>query len=264
MNDVLQAFMMALLAGLSTGIGSIIAVVFGKTSPRYTSFTLGFSAGVMMYVSLTEIIIKARDALTADLSVRLGTGITLVSFFGGILLIALIGRLIPSFEGEACEKSLVRMKKQKALQLIRAGLFPAFAIALHNFPEGMATFVSALRDPSVAVPIVIAIAIHNIPEGIAVAVPVLRVTKSKKAAFFISLFSGITEPIGALLCWLLLMPVMSDTVMGIIFAAAAGVMVYICADEILPAAQREGEHSLSVMGFVFGMGLMAVSLYLFI
>ena len=144
------------------------------------------------------------------------------------------------------------------------GLFCAFAIAIHNFPEGMATFVSALRDPRVALPVVFAIAIHNIPEGIAVAVPVLRATGSRRASFWISFLSGLAEPLGALFCWLVLMPIMSDTAYGIIFAASAGIMVYICIDEIIPAAEESGHHSLSVLGFVLGMAVMALSIILFI
>lgn len=264
MNDVLLAFLMALFAGLSTGIGSAVTVLSKSTGPRFMSLTLGFSAGVMVYVSLTEIVSKATDALSSDMGEGIGRVFAILSFFCGVLLIALIGRLIPSFEGENIEKSFANVKEASGLRLLKTGIFSAFAIALHNFPEGMATFVSALRDPGVALPVVIAIAIHNIPEGIAVAAPVLRATGSKRAAFLISFLSGLAEPVGALFCWLLLMPVMSDTVYGIVFAAAAGIMVYICIDEILPAAEEQGRHSLTVLGFILGMAVMAVSLLLFV
>ena len=212
---------------------------------------------------MTEILSKATAALTLDMGARFGSIACVLSFFGGILLIALIGRLIPSFEGKTVEKSFEGYRNSSKIRLMRTGLFSAFAIAMHNFPEGMATFVSALRDPGVAVPVVVAIAIHNIPEGIAVAAPVYRATGSRKTAFLISFLSGLAEPLGALLCWLLLMPFMSDTVFGIIFAAAAGIMVYICVDEILPSAEEHRRHGLTVAGFVFGMALMALSLLLF-
>ena len=263
MNDVLIAFLLALFAGMSTGIGSAACVLSKSTPPRFMAFTLGFSAGVMMYVSLKEIAIKAVAALCSDMGERMGNIVAAISFFSGILLIALIGKLIPSFE-ESSEHNVFREGSRSGLGLLRTGIFSAFALALHNFPEGMATFVSALRDPGVAIPIVAAIAIHNIPEGIAVAAPVYRATASRKIAFLVSFFSGLTEPVGALVCWLVLMPLMSDTLYGILFALAAGIMVYICVDEILPSAQKEGHHDLMIFGFVFGMAVMAVSLLLFI
>ena len=146
---------------------------------------------------------------------------------------------------------------------MRLGLFTALAIALHNFPEGLATFISALQEPALAVPIVAAIAIHNIPEGIAVSVPIYHATGSKIKAFRYSFLSGLAEPVGALVGWSVLMPIMNDIVFGVIFAAVAGIMVFISFDELLPAAREYGEHHLSVYGLVSGMGVMAVSLLLF-
>lgn len=151
-----------------------------------------------------------------------------------------------------------------ARKLMRMGVFTALAIAIHNFPEGLATFVSALQSPSIAIPIVVAIAIHNIPEGIAVSVPIYQATGSRKKAFCYSFLSGLAEPLGALIGWLLLMPIMTDTVFGIIFAAVAGIMVFISFDELLPAAREYGEHHLSIYGLISGMAVMAVSLLLFI
>ena len=146
---------------------------------------------------------------------------------------------------------------------MRMGVFTALAVGVHNFPEGLATFVSALQDPSIAIPIVAAIAIHNIPEGIAVSVPIYQATGSRKKAFFYSFISGLAEPIGALIGWLILMPVMNDTVFGIIFAGVAGIMVFISVDELLPAAREYGEHHISIYGLIAGMMVMAVSLLLF-
>ena len=143
------------------------------------------------------------------------------------------------------------------------GIFTALAIAVHNFPEGLATFVSALQDPSIAIPIVAAIAIHNIPEGIAVSVPIYQASGSKKKAFLYSFASGFAEPVGALIGWLVLMPIMNDVVFGVIFAAVAGIMVFISVDELLPAAREYGEHHLSIYGLIGGMVVMSVSLLLF-
>ena len=144
------------------------------------------------------------------------------------------------------------------------GVFTALAIAIHNFPEGLATFISAFQDPSVAIPIVVAIAIHNIPEGIAVSVPIYQATGSRKKAFMYSFLSGLAEPIGALIGWFILIPVMNDVIFGVIFAAVAGIMIFISVDELLPAAREYGEHHLSIYGLIGGMAVMAVSLLLFV
>ena len=278
MGNILFAFTLTLFAGLSTGIGSLIAFFAKKTNKKFLSISLGFSAGVMIYVSMIEIFVKAQDALTMELGEKLGAVWTVIAFFGGMFLIALIDKVIPSAENpheprnviadcegcgdcEICVKE-AKQKREKE-QLMRTGIFTALAIAIHNFPEGMATFVSAFQDPSVAIPVVAAIAIHNIPEGIAVSVPIYQATGSKKRAFAYSFLSGLAEPIGALAGWLILIPIMSDMVYGIIFAGVAGIMVFISIDELLPAAREYGEHHLSVYGMIGGMIVMAVSLLLF-
>lgn len=272
------AFGLTLIAGLSTGIGSLIAFFAKKTNKKFLSVSLGFSAGVMIYVSMIEIFTKAQTALIAELGEKQGAIWTVIAFFGGMFLIALIDRLIPSAENphepknvladcEGCGDCEVCVKEQKEKQqreqLMRLGLFTALAIGIHNFPEGMATFVSAFQDPSVAIPIVAAIAIHNIPEGIAVSVPIYQATGSRKRAFLYSFLSGLAEPIGALIGWLVLIPIMSDMVYGIIFAGVAGIMVFISVDELLPAAREYGEHHLSIYGLIAGMMVMAASLLLF-
>lgn len=144
------------------------------------------------------------------------------------------------------------------------GGFTALAIGIHNFPEGLATFTAAMSDPNLGIAIAVAIAIHNIPEGIAVSVPVFYATGNKKKAFTLSFLSGLSEPIGAIIGYLLLMQFMSPLVFGIVFAAVAGIMVFISIDELLPAAQEYGEHHLSIYGLVGGMGVMALSLLMFI
>lgn len=278
MGNIMFAFMLTLFAGLSTGVGSLIAFFAKKTNKKFLSISLGFSAGVMIYVSMIEIFVKAQDALTSELGEKAGAIWTVLAFFGGMFLIALIDKLIPSAENphearsvvadcEGCGECEICVKEQKAKrekeQLMRTGVFTALAIAIHNFPEGMATFVSAFQDPSVAIPVVAAIAIHNIPEGIAVSVPIYQATGSRKRAFSYSFLSGFAEPIGALIGWLVLIPIMSDMVYGVIFGAVAGIMVFISIDELLPAAREYGEHHLSVYGMIAGMMVMAASLLLF-
>lgn len=266
MNNVLFAFGLTLFAGLCTGIGSAIAFFTKKTNTKFLSISLGFSAGVMIYVSMIEIFFKAKDSLTNELGLKIGSWVTVISFFGGMLLIALIDKVIPSGENPHDIYKIEDINNNSNLdnKLLRMGIFTALAVGIHNFPEGLATFISALQEPSIAIPIAVAIAIHNIPEGIAVSVPVYYATGDKKKAFFYSFLSGLSEPIGALLGYLILMPFINDLVFGILFASVAGIMVFISLDELLPSAREYGEHHLSIYGLVAGMIVMAISLLLFI
>ena len=274
MSNLYMAFLFTLIAGLSTGIGSLIAFLAKKTNKKFLSISLGFSAGVMIYVSMVEIFASAQDTLTTALGERFGSWVTVISFFGGMFLITLIDKFIPSEENphdiklmdnvEDSEKIIEENKHKETSKLMRTGIFTALAIAIHNFPEGLATFVSALQSPSIAIPIVAAIAIHNIPEGISVSVPIYYATGSKKKAFIYSFMSGLAEPMGAIVGYLILLPIMNDTVFGIIFASVAGIMVFISLDELLPSAREYGEHHLSIYGLISGMIVMAVSLLLFV
>lgn len=275
-ENVLFAFGLTVFAGLSTGIGSALAFFAKRTNPKFLSLSLGFSAGVMIYVSFMEIMVKAKDALQADMGEVAGTWAVVISFFGGIALIALIDKLVPSYENphemhriedmipENIEDSEGLESEQGKRKLFRMGTMAALAIGIHNFPEGLATFTAALSDPNLGVAIAVAIAIHNIPEGIAVSVPIYYATGDKKKAFKYSFLSGLAEPIGATVGFLLLMPFMSEAVFGVIFAGVAGIMVFISLDELLPAAEEYGEHHLSIYGLVSGMAVMALSLLLFL
>lgn len=260
----LPAFGMTLLAGLSTGIGSLIALLTRHTNRKFLSVALGFSAGVMIYVSLVEILAQAQTTLAAALGTRGGHTAAVAAFFAGMGVIALIDKLIPEGENPHEVKLAEAMAQPVPARLMRMGVFTALAIAVHNFPEGLATFVSALQQPGLALPIVAAIAIHNIPEGIAVSVPIYQATGSRGKAFLYSFASGLAEPAGALVGWLVLRPFMSDTVFGLLFAGVAGIMVFISFDELLPAAREYGENHLSLYGLIAGMALMAVSLLLFL
>ncbi len=266
-NTIGFAFGLTLFAGLSTGIGSAIAFFARKTNTGFLSLALGFSAGVMIYVSFVEIFVKAHDALARELSDVSSHWVTAASFFGGILFIALIDKFIPAAENPH-EMHLVEemenKEKVKSDKLMRMGLFTALAIAIHNFPEGLATFTAAMEDPALGIAIAVAIAIHNIPEGIAVSVPVYYATGNKKKAFWLSFLSGLAEPVGALIGFLILMPFMSPVVFGVLFAGVAGIMVFISLDELLPAAEEYGEHHLSIYGLILGMAVMALSLLLFL
>ncbi|KZL91183.1 zinc transporter ZupT [Clostridium magnum] len=267
MENVIFAFSLTLFAGLCTGIGSALAFFAKKTNTKFLSISLGFSAGVMIYVSMIEIFFKAKTSLTAELGIKAGSWLTVGAFFGGMLIIALIDKVIPSGENPHDMYKVEDIKDRDShsnSKLLRMGIFTALAVGIHNFPEGLATFISALQEPSIAIPIAVAIAIHNIPEGIAVSVPVYYATGNRKKAFLYSFLSGISEPVGALVGYLILMPFMNNLVFGIIFAAVAGIMVFISLDELLPSAEEYGEHHLSIYGLVTGMAVMAISLLLFI
>ncbi|WP_163539922.1 zinc transporter ZupT [Gracilibacillus sp. YIM 98692] len=262
------AFSLTLLAGIATGVGSLLAFFTSNTNTKFLSWALGFSAGVMIYVSMIEIFVKAQESLVSAEGEVLGNWLTVIGFFGGMILIALIDKFIPK-QGNPHElKKVEDMNKKKTPNgdgnLLKMGTFTALAIAIHNFPEGIATFTAALQDPGLGVAIAVAIAIHNIPEGIAVSVPIYFSTGDKKKAFRLSFLSGLAEPVGAIVAFLFLMPFLTDLMFGIIFAGVAGIMVFISLDELLPAAKKYDEAHTSIYGLMFGMAVMALSLLLFI
>lgn len=266
-SQILTAFVFTLVAGLSTGIGSLIAFFAKRTNTRFLSVSMGFSAGVMIYVSMVDIFATAQSTLNSALGNRKGAWVATAAFFAGMLLIALIDKLIPSGENPHDFKkveSVGEEKTENTPDLMKMGLLTALAIAIHNFPEGIATFTAALKDPNLGIAITVAIAIHNIPEGIAVSIPVYYATGSKKRAFRLSFLSGLSEPLGAIVGFLILMPFLNDVVFGILFAAVAGIMMFISLDELLPSAREYGEAHLAIYGLISGMMVMAVSLILFI
>ena len=260
-SNILYPLLLTLGAGLATGIGSAIAFLTRRTNKRLLSFSLGLSGGVMIYVPFVELFQHSQLPLAAEWGQRPGTAMTVACFFAGILLIGIIDRLVPSVENPHEAHRVEEMAEQpRNPKLMRMGLMTALAIAIHNFPEGIATFTTAVDDTTLGAAIAVAIAIHNIPEGIAVSVPVYYATSDRAKAFRLSLLSGVAEPVGALLAWLVLMPFMSPTLMGCILAGVAGIMVFISIDELLPAAREYGEAHISIYGVVTGMAVMAVSL----
>lgn len=262
-NNFLFAFFITLLAGLSTGIGSLIALLAKKTNTKFLSFSLGLSAGVMLYVSFVELFPEAVTLFSKEMTDKYAEGYTTLFFFVGVAFIGIIDRLVPSKENPHEMRKVEDLnKKPSKHNLIRMGLMTAFAIAIHNFPEGIATFTAAYEDPSLGIPIAIAIAIHNIPEGIAVSVPIYHATGNKMKAFKLSFLSGLAEPLGGLVAYALLLNYMSDFVMASMFASVAGIMVYISLDELLPAAREYGWHHVSIFGTISGMIIMAISLIL--
>ncbi len=281
-ENLLLAFGLTAFAGLSTGIGSALAFFTRRTNTKFLSLSLGFSAGVMIYVSFVEILPKAVDAIAVEHGAASADWMGTAGFFAGVLLIAVIDRLIPSYEnphearpieqlrgGSECDAeaagmpgAIVEAGQQDGRRLLRMGMLSALAIAIHNFPEGLATFAAVLNDPAVGISIAVAIAIHNIPEGIAVSVPVFYATGSRKKAFWLSFLSGLSEPLGALIGFFLLQAVFTPLVFGFVFAGVGGIMVFISIDELFPAAREYGHGHLAIYGLVVGMAVMAVSLLL--
>lgn len=197
-SQLLFAFSLTLLAGLSTGIGSAIALFTKRTNTRFLSVALGFSAGVMIYVSFMEIMVKAKESLVAQMGEKAGNWAAAGAFFLGIAIIAIIDKLVPSTENPH-EMRMVeemtpeaRADRQKRGKLMRMGTMSALAIAIHNFPEGLATFTASLKEPALGIAIAVAIAIHNIPEGLAVSVPIYYATGNRKKAFWYSFLSGVS------------------------------------------------------------------------
>lgn len=273
MENLLFAFGLTLFAGLSTGIGSIIAFFVKEENKGFLSISLGFSAGVMIYISMVEMFAKAKSSLISELGESSGYLWTVLAFFGGVLIILLIDKLIPEKNNpheiktvedvHNIENQITNRKTNKEKnKLYRTGMVTALVLALHNFPEGLATFASALYEPSLGAAIAIAVAIHNIPEGIAVSIPIYYATGNRKKAFLYSFFSGLAEPVGAIVGYLILGSILNELAFGIIFAMIAGIMIFISLDELLPSAREYGKHHLSIYGLVAGMFVMAVSLLL--
>jgi zinc transporter, ZIP family len=298
MTNVFFALGLTVFAGLATGIGSAIAFFAKKTNYRFLSVSTGFSAGVMLYVSFVEIFYKGVDASAEAYGDYWGHWINAASFFGGMFLIGIIDNLIPSARNPHeihAEEEIAPLHDLTAplpnfdsvsqagqgmtpgvhahgghqRKLLRMGLFTALAIAIHNFPEGLATFLAALHDPSLGAAIAVAIALHNIPEGISVSVPIFYATGNRKKAFTYSFLSGLAEPVGAGIAYLALRlmvggesEVIPSQVMGVLFGGVAGIMVYISLDQLLPTSRAYGRGHESVFGLIGGMVIMAMSLLL--
>lgn len=265
-SNILFAFGLTLFAGLATGLGGVIAVARKAPGERFLAGSLGFSVGVMLYVSFMEIMPKAVDELTSVWGERSGNWAAVGAFFIGIAVIAVIDRLVPSainpHEPSTVGGAVEGFERRS--RMMKAGVLTAIAISIHNFPEGFATFIAGMTDPMIAIPVAVAIAIHNIPEGVAVAVPIREATGSRKKALKWATLSGLAEPAGAIVGFLLLMPFIGPEAMGLSFAAVAGVMVFISLDELLPTAISSGRHHTAIYGLLAGMAVMAISLLLFI
>ncbi|MBO7203731.1 MAG: zinc transporter ZupT [Bacteroidales bacterium] len=259
-SNFITALLLTLVAGAATGVGGVIILFTKKFSSKLLSASLGFSAGVMLFISLTELFPEASSALGELYGEQKGMLFTILSFFSGIALIAIIDNLIPERENPH-EYSSVQQDNESS-KLMRLGIFSIIVIAIHNFPEGMATFITAMEDPQVGYSIAMAVAIHNIPEGIMVAIPIYYATHKKGKAIGNAFLSGIAEPIGGILGYFLLSRFFENSMSGIMLGIVAGIMTYISLDELLPTAEKYGEHHTAIIGVIAGMAVMAISILL--
>ena len=239
------ALLLSFLAGISTTIGSMIALFVKKPTHKILGFTLGFSAGVMINVSFVELLTKSIDGI--------GFLHANFAFFVGMAMIFAIDILIP-------HEYIAEKAKSGDPKLMRTGILTALGIAVHNFPEGFATFAGSLYSIEVGVLLAVAIAIHNIPEGMSVFIPIFYATRNKSKAFLYSFASGIFEPIGAVIGAAFLLPFMTDYLISSVLAFVAGIMIYISFDELLPAAHKYGKEHIVAMGVISGMAVMMFSL----
>lgn len=261
-SQLLIAFGITLAAGLATVLGSLLIFLNKTPSPRILAFGLAFAGGAMVFVSLTEILEKSRDAFVQAAGESLGFAYAIFSFLAGVIMVMMIDLLIPN-PHETLDANDPEFNRKNRNNVARLGIMAALAITAHNFPEGLATFFATLENPTVGLPLALAIAIHNIPEGISIAAPVYFATRKKGFTVLMCLLSGLAEPLGALLGYVALRPFLSHTVFGIVFGLIAGVMVFLSLDELLPAAKRYAKGHETVYGLVSGMAVMALSLVLF-
>ena len=262
MGNFTGALILTLIAGLSTGIGGLFVLAKKEINGKFLSLALGFSGGVMIYISFMEIMRESESYFASKFSGNLAAVFAALSFFGGILLMWIIDRLIPDGTNPH-EFSFVNKDTDHNHRLLKSGILSAVAIAIHNFPEGMATFTMSSSDLALGLPLAIAIAVHNIPEGIVVAVTIFKSTGKRMKAFMWSLISGLSEPVGGLIGYLILSRFITDSLLGVILGMVAGIMIYISLDELLPLAHEYGEEHTSICGVVIGMIIVAATILIF-
>jgi len=257
----LQLFGLSLFAGMSTLIGYLIVIYIGrKQSPAFIALSMGFTAGVMLYLSFVELLGEAFEGTTDRYGHVTGAWYVVIAFFIGMGITAIIDKLVPAYENPHEFDLGVSPKVAKKSGLYRVGILATLAIAIHNFPEGIATVFGGAHDVGLGFTIAIAIAIHNIPEGIAISAPIYKATGSKKKAFYYTFVAGIAEPIGAIIGYYLLRDVLDDAMFGLMLAVIAGIMVFISFDQILPATEKYGRHHLTTYSIIAGMGVMALTI----
>ncbi len=258
-NNIYIALLLSLIAGMSTCIGGLVVFFSNIKNIRFLAFSMSFAAGVMIYVSFMEMLPDAQITLSDSFGFSFGNSLTIGLFFLGMFLVYLIGKFIPSTHhlDDNINKSEPGTVNKG---LYRTGTLVALAIAIHNFPEGIATFLASVNDLSVGLMIAFAIALHNIPEGVAVATPIYFSTGNKWKAFRYTFYSGIAEPIGAVIAFLIIGEMLSPEVLAYSLSIISGIMVYISFDYLLPTGLKYGKKRDVINGVVIGMAVMAISI----
>lgn len=252
-DDAVRALILSFGAGLSTLLGAFIIFFTNKKNEKLITISLGFAAGIMISVSFTDLLPNANDLLIQFAGQRTGTVLSVAFLITGLLLAASLDKFVPHQEYDKTHG------EKPHHDLFRVGFVSMLAIGLHNFPEGIATFMAGYENMSLGVSIAIAIALHNIPEGIAVAMPVYFATGDKGKAFKYTLISGLAEPLGALLAFLLLRPLINDVILGGIFAVISGIMLYISIEELIPSSRQYGFDNYALLATFTGICIMPLS-----
>ena len=264
-NPLFYPFLLTLIAGLSTGIGASIAFFADSKNTIFLSFALGFSAGVMLFISFTELYIASKTGYTKLYGDVAGEQYATALFFAGCIIALLIDRAIPEKINPhelKNDRQIQKALSSKTFALKKTGILTALLIAVHNFPEGFATLMSAIENPAFGIAVACAIALHNIPEGMSISLPMYYATGDKKKGFWLATLSGLSEPVGALIGYFLLVPFLGEGVMAGTLAFIAGMMVYVALDELIPSSMIYGNSHTTIVGLIFGMGAMAISLLL--
>ena len=275
-KSYLMALLLSTFAGLSTVIGGFVTFFIKENSLKFLSFGLGLSAGVMLFVSLVDLYPNACEMLKNQMGENF-VWLAIIFFALGILIAVLIDFFIPdhiqgqmftkqiganekkidSADGEKDENAIISIGKIK-----KAGILTAIVVAIHNLPEGLATFFLTAQDVMLGLGIVFAIAIHNIPEGMAISIPVYQATHSKRKAFWYSFLSGMAEPVGGVIGFIVIKTLFPNLCIGVLFALVAGIMTYISIDTLLPLSKDYDTGHYSISGVVFGLIIMGITLIL--
>lgn len=250
MSQTQLSFLLTTFAGLSTLLGCILIFINIKDQNKLIAASLSFAAGVMITVSLIDLIPEAITS--AHLKFHIIPTLLFIGIFFvlGIILSMLIDSLFP-------------VSKEKGKELYHIGLISMLAIILHNIPEGIATFMTSFTNITLGITLTIAIAMHNIPEGISISIPIFCATKSRFKALFYTFLSGASEPLGALLAYFFLRNLLNDTLMGFLYAIIAGIMIHISIYELLPTAFSYRSKKNIIPYFLAGVGVMIMSSLLF-
>lgn len=252
--QAIYALLLSIIAGMATLIGAVIVILTKAENKKFTSAALGFASGIMISVSMLELFSTSNDLITFDTNTFLGPVIATISLAIGMLITFIINHFV-----QDDNESLDNLNCSPKNKLFSVGIVSMTAIALHNFPEGIATFMSSYGNATLGISITLAIALHNIPEGITVALPIYLSTNNKKKVFLYTFLSGITEPVGAILAYFVLRFFLTDLMLGVIFGIVAGIMIYIAIDDLIPSSRKYGYDKIALFSTLLGICIMPLT-----